>query len=82
MSKLAANVENQIKEIIMAAAGKAVADGAFPAQPLPAFTVEVPADSAHGDYAVNAAMVWAKTLKCAPRKIAETIAEKADHVFI
>lgn len=78
MSKLAANVENQIREIITAAAQKAAADGVFAVADLPSFTVEVPADSSHGDYAVNAAMVWARALKSAPRKIAEAIAERAD----
>ncbi|HQU07521.1 MAG: arginine--tRNA ligase [Parcubacteria group bacterium 21-54-25] len=38
-----------------------------------AFTVEYPADIAHGDYAVNAAMVAAKTLGGKPREIAEKL---------
>ncbi|MFZ1987861.1 MAG: arginine--tRNA ligase [Minisyncoccia bacterium] len=38
------------------------------------FAVERPADMVHGDYAVNAAMVVAKTLGKNPREIAEQIA--------
>ena len=78
MSKLVNQTVQDIKEAVLAAAGRAVADGKFPAEPLPAFGVEIPADRTHGDYAVNAAMVWARALKSAPRKIAETILEYAD----
>ena len=41
---------------------------------LPEFTVEIPADRSHGDFAVNAAMLWARALRKAPRAIAEEIA--------
>lgn len=78
MSQIAFKVEEQIREIILSAAGKAVAAGEFSAEALPAFTVEIPADRSHGDYAVNAAMVWARALRSAPRKIAETIVQHAD----
>ena len=78
MSQFVNKTVEDIKEIILAAAGKAVADGKFPGEPLPAFSVEIPADRAHGDYAVNAAMVWARSLKSAPRKIAETLLSYAD----
>lgn len=78
MSKIVAKTEEQIREIILKAAGKAVAEGKFPSEPLPDFAVEVPADRTHGDFAVNAAMVWARALKSAPRKIAETLLEYAD----
>ena len=57
----------------MASAGKAVANGDFPSEALPDFAIEVPADRNHGDFAVNAAMVWARALKKAPRVIAETL---------
>lgn len=39
-----------------------------------AFTLEHPADMAHGDYATNAAMVAAKQAKKNPRELAEAIA--------
>ena len=78
MSKIIKKANKDITDIIMNAAGKAVADGKFEAVPLPAFNVEVPADRTHGDYAVNAAMVWARALHNAPRKIAETLVEYFD----
>lgn len=40
---------------------------------VPEFVVEIPADTTHGDFATNAAMVCAKTFRCAPRKVAEAI---------
>lgn len=78
MSQIAAKAENQIREIIMDAAGRAVTAGEFPEEMLPAFAVEIPADRSHGDYAVNAAMIWARVLRSAPRKIAETLVKYTD----
>ncbi|MBR4201320.1 MAG: arginine--tRNA ligase [Oscillospiraceae bacterium] len=57
----------------MDAIGRLVADGTFPAEPLPAFNIEIPADRSHGDFASNAAMTSAKALHMPPRKIAEAI---------
>jgi arginyl-tRNA synthetase len=42
---------------------------------LPAFTVEVPKEKGHGDFATNVALVCAKKLKTAPRKVAEKLVE-------
>jgi len=53
----------EIKEIMMSALGKLVADGEIPAMPLPPFTVEIPNDTAHGDFATNLAMVSGKAFK-------------------
>ena len=73
MTDMATKIKADIKDMILAAAGQAVASGAFSAVPLPGFNIESPADRAHGDFAVNAAMVWAKALRRAPRAIAETL---------
>lgn len=78
MSRTINNAKSDIKQIIMTALGRAVADGKFAAEPLPAFAIEVPADRTHGDYAVNAAMAWARVLKAAPRSIAETLVSYFD----
>ncbi|MBQ4345657.1 MAG: hypothetical protein IJC75_00820, partial [Oscillospiraceae bacterium] len=47
----------------MEALGRLVADGVFPAEPLPPFIIEIPADRSHGDFAANVAMVCAKPLR-------------------
>ncbi len=73
MNSIAAASANA-HSIIVDAMARLVADGTFPAEPLPAFIVEIPADRSHGDFAANVAMVCAKPLHMAPRKIAEAIA--------
>lgn len=79
MSKTVIKSKKDINEVIISAAGKAVADGVFDfSVALPAFNIETPADSKHGDYAVNAALVWAKALHMAPNKIASALVERFD----
>lgn len=64
----------EVHTLVVEAIGRLVADGTFPAEPLPNFNVEIPADRSHGDFASNVAMVCAKPLHMAPRKIADAIA--------
>ncbi len=78
MSLLVNTAKNQIKELINCAAKKAMAENILCEAELPDFNIEVPSDTKHGDYAVNAALVWAKAFRSAPRKIAETLMDKAD----
>lgn len=66
----------EAKALILEAMGRLIAEGVFPSEPLPAFNIEIPADRAHGDFAANVAMVSAKALHMAPRKIAEAIADQ------
>ncbi len=73
MSKILNKANGDIKQIIEGAAKAAISDGVFAEAELPQFSIEVPADRTHGDYAVNAAMVWARALHNAPRKIAEAL---------
>lgn len=73
MSSIVDQVKQDIRETVLSAAGRCVADGMFEPVPLPDFKIEVPADRDHGDFAVNAAMVWAKALHKAPRAIAEQL---------
>lgn len=73
MSMLVTTAETQLKECILCALGAAVAAGELPAEPIPAFNVEIPADRAHGDLSVNVAMVSARAFRLAPRKIADII---------
>ncbi len=46
----------------------------YGADAVPKFSVEVPENREHGDYATNVAMALAKTMKKPPREIAEEIA--------
>ena len=75
MSLLVAKAKEQIKEALLGAAQSAIDSGAFEAAELPEFAIEVPANREHGDYAANAAMVWARAFRKAPRMIAETLKE-------
>lgn len=78
MSVLVKQAISEIRTAIMEAAGRAVADGEFPEAPLSDFIIEVPANRENGDYSSNAAMAWARDLKSAPRKIAQTIADRLE----
>ena len=69
--------KQQVKETVMNALGRLVAEGKIEAVPLPAFNVERPADVSHGDFSCNAAMASAKALKSNPRAIGQMIAEAA-----
>ena len=73
MAKAVKTAENQLRQAVLDALGQAVAAGELPAEPIPAFGIEVPADRAHGDLAANVAMVSARALHRAPRQIAEAI---------
>ncbi len=67
----------QAREIILDSLGRLISLEKAPAEPLPDFIIEIPADKSHGDFAANAAMVSAKAFKLPPRKIAELICEEA-----
>ena len=75
MSKLVKQATNELHTLIVNALGKAVADGEIPAEPIPAFNIEVPANRDNGDYSSNIAFVCAKVFRCAPRKIADLVAK-------
>ena len=78
MSFLVKQATSSLQGCVKAAMEKAIAAGQLPNADLPAFTLEVPADRAHGDWACNAAMAGARTFHTAPRKIAEAICENLD----
>lgn len=78
MSLLVKQAIKELRTAIMEAAGRAVADGEFPEAPLGDFIIEVPSNRDNGDYSSNCAMAWAKSLKNAPRKIAQIIADRLE----
>ena len=75
MSYIVAKAKGQIDEILKAAYKKAVEKGELPSTELSGYKIEIPQNREHGDYAVNAAMVWSKALKNNPRKIAEVLVQ-------
>ncbi len=73
MSLLVNKAKEQVKAIIINAADKAINNGILESVQLNDFSVSVPQNREHGDYAANAAMVWSKAFKKAPRQIAEIL---------
>lgn len=69
------DANNQLKELIMEALGRCISAEKFPNEPLPNFTITIPADKKNGDFATNIAMVSAKALKMPPRDIATAIVD-------
>ncbi len=65
--------KEQIHLLVLSAYNKAAETGALPAGAELKGIVEIPKDTANGDYAANHAMAAAKALRSAPRKIAETL---------
>ena len=78
MSKLVKQTELELKEKIMDALGRAVADGVLDEAPLPAFIIGVPKERQNGDYSTNVAMAGAKAFHKAPRVIAQAIVDRLD----
>ena len=78
MSLIVNHAKNQIEKLINDAVKSACEKGEFEKTgELSRFSIEVPANREHGDYAVNAALVWAKALRLPPRAIAEKILANA-----
>lgn len=77
MNNMIELAKQQVKETVMNALGRLVAEGKIEVVPLPAFNVERPADVSHGDFSCNAAMASAKALRNNPRAIGQMIADAA-----
>ena len=78
MSVIVTKAKDQIEKIINDAVLKAVEKGELEAAELNPFKIDVPQNREHGDYAVNAAMVWSKAFRNNPRKIAEILSSNFD----
>ena len=72
------DAKNQCREILLAALDRCIAEGTLPQAEAPEFSVEIPGDSSHGDFAANLAMVSARAFHRAPRMIAEALANAAE----
>lgn len=75
MNNLMLKAKQQLENIINNAVKSAVEKEQLPNEELPKFLVEIPADTSHGDFASNVAMVSARAFKSAPIKIAQVILE-------
>ncbi len=78
MANMIQAAKDQINSILQAAYEKAAAAGALPAGAELTGSVEIPKDTANGDYAANHAMTGARAMRMAPRKIADALAANAD----
>ncbi len=70
------DAKQECREIIQSALERCVADGALPQGETPDFTVEIPGDISHGDFATNIAMASARVFRKSPRQIAEILTER------
>ena len=75
MANMIQSAREKIDELLSAACAKAVEMGRFPAGTELKGGVEIPKDSANGDYAANHAMAGARALRMPPRRIAEILTE-------
>ena len=55
MTNMMAAAQAQLREMLLAALGALVAEEKVPAEPIPTFKIEIPADKSHGDFAANIA---------------------------
>ena len=72
------DAKNQCRALLQAALEKCAAAGKLPEGNFPEYVVEIPGDTAHGDFAANAAMVSARAFRKAPKMIADSLASEMD----
>ena len=78
MSNMIENAKLSINSLLCAACEKAVKNGELPEGAVLNGTVEIPKDTANGDYAANHAMTGAKAMRMPPRKIAEALVKNLE----
>ena len=78
MSLLVEKAREQVTACIKNAAYAAIKKGALEKADMGDFSVSVPQNREHGDYAANATMVWARAFHKAPRAIAEILGAEFD----
>lgn len=75
MTNMIQAAKDQVAALTQAAYERAAAAGVLPAGAAVKATIEIPKDTAHGDYASSFAMAGAKALHMAPRAIAQAIVD-------
>ncbi len=78
MSNMIQAARRQVAELTQAAYERAAAAGTLPAGAQVSATIEIPKDTAHGDYASSFAMAGARALHKAPRAIAQAIVDNLE----
>ena len=78
MANMIQDAKDSVNALLTAACEKAAEKGQLPGGAVLSGTVEIPKDTANGDYAANHAMAGARALHMAPRKIAEALIENLD----
>ena len=73
MVNMIQSAKDEIAGLVTAAYEKAAAKGELPEGVVLSGSVEIPKDTANGDYAANFAMASAKLMRMAPRKLAEIL---------
>ena len=78
MSNLIQQAKDAIGALLNEACAKAVSQGLLPEEAALTGTVEIPKDTANGDFAANHAMTGARAMHMAPRKIAEALVQNLE----
>ena len=78
MKNLIQSAKDQAAELTMAAYRKAVADGTLPEAEVKTAPVEIPKDTANGDYTTTFALAASKALRQPPRNIAQALLDHMD----
>ena len=78
MANMIQLAKDQISEIVSKAYLKAAEKGELPADLELKGSVEIPKDTANGDYAANFAMASAKLMRMPPRKVAEILVDNME----
>lgn len=72
------DTKSALRQAVIAACQKAMADGTLPEAELPDFVIETPKDEKNGDFSTNVAMQLTRIMRQNPRKIAEAIVSGID----
>ena len=78
MTNMIQNAKDQVAALAMAAYNAAVADGSLSAAEVKTAPVEIPKDTANGDYTTTFALSASKALRNNPRVIAQTLLDHMD----
>jgi len=78
MTNVVETIKKQINEVVKNSISKAVQNGELPQFTVDELFIEIPKEKGHGDFSTNIAMQAAKTVRKAPRQVAEIIIKNMD----